>query len=184
MKIRAMLAVFAFLAVAGLASACGSGDGAESPRIPSTTAGGPPDNREDQVIGYRLKRVDQLIESTFDRLLGNAGINRRQWQTLNILSRGPQPQVQLADALRPFWEVNNESVAEVVDSLTEHGWARVRPDGIVVLTDEGATAHAAAQREVAKIRDLVAQGISQDEFTQTMDVLRRMTVNLEAVVGR
>ncbi|NEW46643.1 winged helix DNA-binding protein [Nocardia cyriacigeorgica] len=131
------------------------------------------------MIGFRLKRLDQLIETTFDRLLGNAGLNRREWQTLNVISRRPVDEIQLTDALRPFWEANGEKVSGVVDSLSARGWINRDADGRYTLTAAGHDAHAAAATEVGSLRDLMAQDVSAEEFTQMMDVLQRMTVNLE-----
>ncbi|TLG05794.1 winged helix DNA-binding protein [Nocardia cyriacigeorgica] len=131
------------------------------------------------MIGYRLKRLDQLIETTFDRLLGDAAMNRREWQTLNTMSRGPVDEAQLIDALRPFWEGNGENVSDVIAGLVARGWIHRDADGRYALAPAGQSAHAAAVAEVSGLRERMTVGISAEEFAQMMDVLRRMTVNLE-----
>ncbi|TLF76007.1 MarR family winged helix-turn-helix transcriptional regulator [Nocardia cyriacigeorgica] len=131
------------------------------------------------MIGYRLKRLDQLIETTFDRLLGDAAMNRREWQTLNTMSRGPVDEAQLIDALRPFWEGNGENVSDVIAGLVARGWIHRDADGRYALTPAGQSAHTAAMAEVSGLRERMTVGISAEEFAQMMDVLRRMTVNLE-----
>ncbi|WP_344843517.1 MarR family transcriptional regulator [Nonomuraea dietziae] len=76
----------------------------------------------DRMIGYRLKRLDGLIEQTFDRLLAEAGLSRRQWQVLNVLSRGACDDERLGEELRPFWDGGDETVAGVVGELAGRGW--------------------------------------------------------------
>ncbi|MEV6134726.1 MarR family transcriptional regulator [Nocardia sp. NPDC051990] len=133
------------------------------------------------MIGFQLKRLDQLIESTFDRLLTEAGLTRRQWQTLNVISRNPADAAQLTDALRPFWDVNRENVDEVVAELTARAWVERGPDSRYVLTPAGRTAHGEAAKSVDRIRDLSATGISPEGFATMMDVMGRMIENLERV---
>ncbi|WP_228812414.1 MarR family winged helix-turn-helix transcriptional regulator [Nocardia otitidiscaviarum] len=175
MRLRAF-AVTLVLVVAGSLAACGSDTAQSTP----TTAGNTEAERSERLIGYQLKRLDQLLESTFDRLLGDAGLTRRQWQTLNTLAAGPRGHDELIDALRPFWEVNNENLTELTDDLIGRGWIHAQPDGTVALTSAGRSVHTAAGTEVARIRDIAARGISQDDFTLMMDVLRRMIANLDA----
>ncbi|MEV0298451.1 MarR family transcriptional regulator [Nocardia sp. NPDC050710] len=178
MRLPALAATLLLIATAPLA-ACSS-DGRDSTHTTSAATEGTGDNSQERMIGYRLKRLDQLIEATFDRLLGNAGLTRRQWQTMNVLSGAPRSDAELVDALRPFWEVNNESLTELTNDLVSRGWVRSSPDGMLTLTSEGSSAHAAADQEVGRIRQIVAKGVSQDEFSLMMDVLQRMTANLEA----
>ncbi|WP_245649448.1 winged helix DNA-binding protein [Nocardia shimofusensis] len=170
MKPRVVLLLVVAAALLPLAACGGSAD--EPDRQASTPTG------EHRMIGYQVKRLDQLIESTFDRLLGDAGITRRQWQTLNTLSAGPADEAQLTDALRPFWEVNDESLEELIRDLTGRGWV-VEYTGRYSLTDAGRAAHAAAEESVGRIRELSAAGVGEEEFGQMMDVLGRIIDNLE-----
>ncbi|MFE3444543.1 MarR family winged helix-turn-helix transcriptional regulator [Nocardia sp. NPDC059180] len=163
----------------GPGSTSGSGPTSTPSPSPTSTSTSGSGSDQDRTIGFRLKRLDQLIETTFDRLLGNAGVNRREWQTLNVIRRGPTDEAQLTDALRPFWEGNGEKVSDVIDSLSARGWIHRDVDGRYTLTATGRDAHAAAATEVGGLRDLVSAGVSAAEFTQMMDVLQRMTVNLE-----
>lgn len=170
---------------AGSGSDSGSDSGSGSTPAPGSTSGSgsrpgaTSGSDQDRMIGFRLKRLDQLIETTFDRLLGNAGLNRREWQTLNTISRGPVDEAQLIDALRPFWEANGESVSDVVGGVTARGWVDRDGDGRYTLTASGRSAHRAAAAEVGSLRERMTEGVSPQEFSQLMDVLHRMIVNLE-----
>ncbi|WP_280233285.1 MarR family winged helix-turn-helix transcriptional regulator [Nocardia cyriacigeorgica] len=172
---RYLLCALAVLTLTACASPPESGSAATTPP-PSGSSSGPD---QDRMIGFRLKRLDQLIETTFDRLLGNAGLNRREWQTLNVISRGPVDDAQLTDALRPFWEANGEKVSDVIESLAVRDWIHRDADGWYAMTAAGRDVHAAAANEVGGLRDLMAEGVGAEEFAQMMDVLGRMTVNLE-----
>lgn len=152
-------------------AACGGSADEPAPQPTAPTG-------ENRMIGYQVKRLDQLIESTFDRLLGDSGITRRQWQTMNTLSAGPADKPQLTDALRPFWEVNDESLDALITDQTGRGWI-VENAGSYSLTDAGRAAHAAAEESVGRIRELSAAGVGEEEFEQMMDVLGRIIGNLE-----
>ncbi|MBE1566432.1 DNA-binding MarR family transcriptional regulator [Nonomuraea africana] len=132
-----------------------------------------------RMIGYRLKRLDRLIDDTFDRLLADTGLSRRQWQVLNTLSRTACDDEQLDEALRPFWDGGAETVADVVDELGRRGWL-ADDGGRHALTEAGRTAHAAAGDRVAGIRALMSEGVTAEEFQATMEVLQRMADNLAA----
>jgi hypothetical protein len=134
----------------------------------------------EQMIGYRLKRLDQLIEDTFDRVLAAEGVSRRQWQTLNVLRRTPAGDAELDAALQPFWKTDTASAAEVVEELTRRGWVARDPDGRHALTPEGRAAHAALATSVGGIRETMSRGLTEQEYRTTMDVLGRMIDNLEA----
>ena len=53
-------------------------------------------------IGYWLKHLDRLIETTFSRTLAGQGLTRRHWQVLNTLAHGPASPADLTKALNPF----------------------------------------------------------------------------------
>ncbi|GAA2106655.1 MarR family winged helix-turn-helix transcriptional regulator [Actinomadura alba] len=132
-------------------------------------------------IGYWCKRLDRLIEEAFDRAFGAAGVSRRQWQTLNVLGHGPAGDDALAEALRPFWDGGDVPMTGVIADLRGRGWIERDPAGRHGLTPGGRAAHARIAEAVAGIRATVAQGVTDEEYRVTMDVLRRMTENLEHV---
>ncbi|WP_231390524.1 MarR family winged helix-turn-helix transcriptional regulator [Nocardia sp. CNY236] len=171
MRIPALLLYIA-MAIAPVA-ACASQDADQLGPAASTT---PDDGR---LIGYQLKRLDQLIESTFDRLLAKAGLSRREWQTLNVVRTAPIDDAALVDALRPFWEVNRENAATVVSDLRNRGWIVQHADQRYALTPAGSDVYNEASSSVDRIRNLASTGIGADEFDTTMDVMGRMIANLE-----
>lgn len=172
MNVRTLLFGAATLLLVPLAAACGEPAVDPAPAEPAPAG-------ENRLIGYQVKRLDQLIDLTFDRLVADAGLSRREWQTLNALAAGPAGDAALTDALRPFWEVGQEDPREVIAALAERGWVGRDSGGRYVLTETGRTARAAAADSVGRIRDLAATGVSDQEFTQMMDVMARIIGNLE-----
>ncbi|WP_245669295.1 MarR family winged helix-turn-helix transcriptional regulator [Nocardia speluncae] len=173
MNARSLLLGAATLLLIPLAAACGEPAAAEPAPVEPAPAG------ENRLIGHQVKRLDQLIELAFDRRLSEAGLSRRDWQTLNALAAGPAGATELTDALRPFWEVENEDPHEVVAALSERGWVSQDTEGRFALTEAGRTIRMTAADSVARIRDLSSAGVSDQEFTQMMNVMARIIDNLE-----
>ncbi|GGN91032.1 MarR family winged helix-turn-helix transcriptional regulator [Nocardia rhizosphaerihabitans] len=132
---------------------------------------------ERRLIGYQVKRLDQLIEATFDQTVESVGMSRREWQTLNTIIRDPA--ADLTEALRPFWEVDGESITDVTAALAARGWITRDADGRYAVTDTGLTVHESAARAVGIVRRQLADGIAEAEFATLTGTLARMIANLE-----
>jgi len=129
-------------------------------------------------IGFWLKLVDRLIDERFADTLEEHGVTRRQWQLLNVLSRGPATGAQLEAALAPFLSaVDDETVTEHLAELVDSGWVALAPSGYS-LADSGRTALAALASTVDKTREITAEGISEEQYAQTLETLERMARNL------
>ncbi|CAN5182447.1 MarR family winged helix-turn-helix transcriptional regulator [Frigoribacterium sp. UYMn621] len=129
-------------------------------------------------LGFWLKLVDRLIDDRFADTLEEHGVTRRQWQLLNVLSRGPATGAQLDAALAPFLSaVDGETVAEHLAELVDSGWITVSPSGYS-LADPGRTALAALASTVDKTRALTADGISEERYAEALETLERMARNL------
>jgi DNA-binding MarR family transcriptional regulator len=129
-------------------------------------------------IGYWLKLVDRLIDEQFASTLEEHGVTRRQWQLLNVLSREPATVEQLDAAVAPFLSAaDSETSADHLTELIESAWVDATPTGYE-LTDRGRAAFGRLADVVATQRTVVAEGVSPDEYTQTIAVLERMARNL------
>ncbi len=124
-------------------------------------------------IGYWLKEVDRLIEESFERLLAEENLTRRDWQVLNTLAGGRSRSAEVDAALAPF----QPSVAPVVEALVARGWAR-RDGDAIELTTEGGTAHALISERVLAHRRALIDGISAEEYAAMIELLERMANNL------
>ena len=129
-------------------------------------------------IGFWLKLVDRLIDERFANTLEEHGVTRRQWQLLNVLSRGNATGAQLDATLAPFLSaIDDETVKEHLAELVGSGWVLLSPSGYS-LTDPGRAALAALASTVDKTRVITADGISEQQYAQTLQTLERMARNL------
>lgn len=129
-------------------------------------------------MGFWLKLLDRLIDERFANALEEHGVTRRQWQLLNVLSRGQATGAQLDAALAPFLAATDgETVTEHLAELVDSGWVALSPSGYS-LADPGRGALAALASTVEKIRAITADGISEQQYTQTIGALERMARNL------
>jgi hypothetical protein len=126
---------------------------------------------DDKPIGWWLKHLDRAFEEAFAAALAGEGVDRRQWQLLNVAAAGGT-----AAALAPFFTDPAEADAPV-RALVERGWVRA-DDRVLTLTADGAAARERLVRTVRDQRARTMQGIEPAEYTATVDVLRRMAANL------
>jgi len=131
----------------------------------------------DLPIGYWLKHLDRLIENDFDRALASESVGRRHWQVLNSLHDEPGTIADLDRRLTPFLDENEDTVAPVVERLRELGWA----EGLVALalTPRGEAEHEKLFARVGEARSRLTRGIADEEYRAAVDVLERMSANLE-----
>jgi DNA-binding MarR family transcriptional regulator len=129
-------------------------------------------------IGYWLKLVDRLLDEQFIETMEEHGITRRQWQMMNLLADKPSTAGELAEALGPFIpEEEGEGPQEPVEELVESGWVSAE-NGHYALTDTGRASLASLGEVVDRTRARMADGISEEEYAATLDVLERIARNL------
>lgn len=129
-------------------------------------------------IGYWLKLVDRLIDEQFASTLEEHGVTRRQWQLLNVLSREPATVEQLDAAVAPFLvSHDDESSLDHLTELIDSAWVDATPTGYE-LTDRGRSAFERLAEVVATQRTVVADGVTAEQYEQTVAVLERMARNL------
>jgi DNA-binding MarR family transcriptional regulator len=136
-------------------------------------------NGSERPIGYWLKKLDRLIDAQFERQLGDAGLSRRQWQLLNLLVDGPRSVPELQTELEPFLQEEADELSGALSGLVNRGWADSQ-DKIVTLTETGQMQFSLVKAKVAEVRQALMVGISPQEYQATIDVLSRMTANLES----
>jgi DNA-binding MarR family transcriptional regulator len=129
-------------------------------------------------IGFWLKLVDRLIDERFAETLDEHGVTRRQWQLLTVLSRGTATLEQLDLAVAPFLEPGStESSAEHLSELIESGWVDATASGYET-TERGQGAYERLAEVVSANRAKASEGITEEEYRDTIDVLERLAINL------
>ena len=131
-------------------------------------------------IGYWLKHLDGLIESTFDKALAEEGLSRRHWQIMNTLKSNPADTTALGEALMPFWKEGEVTLDQALHELIGRGWITRLDGGFYALTSSSDTAHAAVAERVAATRRSLMSGLAPKDYLATVRTLRRMAENLEA----
>ena len=129
-------------------------------------------------IGYWLKRLDRAIDGALEPMLVAEDLTRRHWQTMNFLHQGPSDARALAEALRPFWGQGAITLDEVLSDLERR--ALVVKDGErFALTSAGNATRAKIAERADVTRRRLVDGVTREEYLSTMEVLQRMTANLE-----
>lgn len=129
-------------------------------------------------IGFWLKLVDRLIDEQFAVTLEEHGVTRRQWQLLNVLASGPATVEQLDAAVAPFLRSDDhESSVEHLTELIDSAWVDATPTGYE-LTERGLGAFERLQEVVATQRTLATEGVTTEQYEQTLGVLEVMARNL------
>ncbi len=129
-------------------------------------------------IGYWLKRLDRAIDGALDATLAAEGFTRRHWQSMNLLHQGPSEAAALEEALRPFWGAGSITLEEVLSDLERSGTV-VSDLGSYSLTAEGVATRAKIAEQVDLTRRRLVDGVAKEEYLATVEVLQRMTANLE-----
>jgi hypothetical protein len=141
--------------------------------------GSPTDGPAGYPIGYWLKRLDGAIDGALASTLAAEGLARRHWQTMNLLNEGANDGPGLAEALRPFWSQGAIALDEVISDLERRALV-VNDGGRYALTAEGKVTRAKIAEKVDLTRGQLVEGVTRQEYLATVDVLQRMTANLEA----
>jgi hypothetical protein len=140
--------------------------------------GGPTEGPTGYPIGYWLKRLDRAIDGALDATLAAEELTRRHWQTMNFLHQGPSDAPALAQALRPFWGQGAITLDAVLRDLERR--ALVANDGgRYALTAAGTATRAKLAEQVDLTRRRLVDGVTREEYQATLEVLQRMTANLE-----
>lgn len=135
-------------------------------------------------IGFWLKLVDSKIDEQFASTLEEHGVTRRQWQLLNVLAQEPATEERLDAAVAPFLSAGTGAPADPAESSADHlaelidsGWVAVT-HGEYELLDRGRGAFERLTEVVATQRTLMTEGLTQEQYDETLAALERMARNL------
>ncbi|ADJ50994.1 hypothetical protein AMES_9168 [Amycolatopsis mediterranei S699] len=126
-------------------------------------------------LGWWLRHLHELLESSMAQTLDAESLTRRHWQVLNTIALGARTPEQVDTAMAPF--VTGEgSMAPKVADLRARGW--VDDDG--TLTADGREAHTRVEERIKEFRAKAVESISDDDYRTTLRTLERCAANLEA----
>lgn len=127
-------------------------------------------------IGHWLRRADTAITAHLDATLAAVDLTRHEWQALNVLASGFVSRDDLASALRAFSDA--EALDTLLSGFARRSWLVEGPR--LALTRAGSQAHERAHIRVAAARARARDGISDDDYGRTLQILARIVDNLEA----
>jgi hypothetical protein len=133
-------------------------------------------------LGYWLQHLHNLLEEQFVMVLSDLGVDRRQWQLLNTLSRDRRTREDLKDALAPFLTRGEPTVDHALNYLTARGWV-AESDAMIALTQQGVAAHAELSQRVDQTRRVALDGLTPDQYTETVRILTLMAANVETAIA-
>jgi hypothetical protein len=130
-------------------------------------------------LGFWLRRVDQLFESSMDSVLADQNLSRRLWQMLNTVARHePAPLIQCRQAMTLFLADPSRECPPLLDELVARSW--VEPQGgNYRLTATGRTTLKALEEKVAAHRAVMLAGVTDGDYRTTVQTLARITENLD-----
>lgn len=133
-------------------------------------------------LGYWLQHLHNLLQVHLALVLSDLGAERRDWQLLNTLAQGPRSRSELEQALAPFWVEGQPDLGRILADLAARGWVE-DANGTVMLSATGAAVHAELARRVEDARTVVVDGLTPDQYQETVRVLSTMAGNVEAAVA-
>ncbi|MFE3223170.1 hypothetical protein [Nocardia sp. NPDC059228] len=131
-------------------------------------------------IGYWFKHIDKTLEENFAALLATEGLLRRHWQIMHTLSGGALDATALDVALSPFLNAQDPTAAPYVGTLLDRGWVVRDAMGTYALTLDGIGAHAKLLERIGIQRTAVTEGLSADDYRTLLDLLQRVSANVDA----
>jgi DNA-binding MarR family transcriptional regulator len=142
--------------------------------------------RQDRPIGYWTKLVDERLDHALDHALAPHGLNRREWQALNVVASAPAAVATVEEALRPFLPA--DEVVALLARLIDAGLVVAggpgsdpgadRADRALELSDRGRDVLAAARSDVVGQRAAAVDGLTEADYATTVRTLERIARNL------
>lgn len=135
----------------------------------------------DRSFGFLLHDVSRLLRIEYNRRVRHLGLTRSQWRVIAHLSRNEgSTQTFLADVL----EIENATLARLLDRLEEAGWIERRPSPTdrrakhLYLTEKPAAIIDAMFRISARLQQDALDGMAHAEREQLIDTLLGIKRNL------
>jgi len=135
-------------------------------------------------LALDLFRLNSRMLTVGDRLVAGLGLTSARWQVLGtiVASEPPQPVAWLARDMG----ANRQNTQRIVNDLVKEGLATLEPNphhrraSLVVLTDKGRQAYAAAMDLQAPWFNRLTEGLSVEDIKTTHRVMKALLHTLDA----
>ncbi|MEE1823588.1 MarR family transcriptional regulator [Streptomyces sp. BE20] len=158
--------------------------GTTTDRAPTDQAPADPAATDDvlatQPVGYWSGLAHATVTRHLRDAMARIDATQPQYWVLNRVNGGPSApsREEVVAQLSPLADGPDE-ISRVVDQLLHRDWLRTDAGGRLHLTDAGQTARVGLRELVTELRTVVHRGISDEEYTAALRVLRRMIANVE-----
>jgi DNA-binding MarR family transcriptional regulator len=138
----------------------------------------------DESMGYLMRRIMQSLINEVDRRLESEGLTHAQWTPLFVLFKGRAS--TLAELAREL-HIDPGALTRTLDRLEAKGLCkRVRSQedrrvSYLELTEAGLAAAAKVPSVLSDVQNICLSGFSQPEWQQLIGMLRRISVNADAL---
>jgi hypothetical protein len=122
-------------------------------------------------IGWWVKEADAALDAAFEAALAGDDVDRRAWQVLASLARGPMSPADLRAVLASFDSAT--ALAAELHDLRSRGWVG-ETQGLLHLTDAGRLRHAELAGRVETVRGAVAAALPAEDYQQLLTLLARL----------
>ncbi|GHE10787.1 MarR family winged helix-turn-helix transcriptional regulator [Streptomyces alanosinicus] len=133
-----------------------------------------------QPVGYWTWVAHQAVVRHLRGALAGIDLTQPQWWVLKDIAADPAPRTraEFQGRLAAHLDAGPEVIGRAVDTLTARGWLTVDGAGKLHLTQAGRAATGRAVDVLARVRAEIHEGVPEEDYATTLDVLRRMIRNL------
>jgi DNA-binding MarR family transcriptional regulator len=133
-----------------------------------------------QPVGYWTWVAHQAVVRHLRGALAGVDVTQPQWWVLKDIAgeEVPRTRAELGQALAVHLDSGAEEIGRAVDTLVAREWLRVGEDGRVYVTEAGRAGTRRAVEVLGRVRAEIHEGVSEEDYAVTLDVLRRMIRNL------
>ncbi|MGW5402279.1 MarR family winged helix-turn-helix transcriptional regulator [Streptomyces sp. NPDC003952] len=131
-----------------------------------------------QPIGYWSGLAHEAVTRHLRDAMARIDVTQPQYWVLNRVNGGPAApsREEVVVQLTPLADGPYE-IARVIDQLVHRGWLRTDDGQRLRLTEAGEAARVRLRELVTELRTVLHEGISDEEYTAALKVLRRMIAN-------
>ncbi|WEO95760.1 MarR family winged helix-turn-helix transcriptional regulator [Streptomyces sp. FXJ1.172] len=133
-----------------------------------------------QPVGYWTWAAHQAVVRHLRGALAGIDLTQPQWWVLKDIGAesAPRTRAELQHLLAPHLDAGPEEIGRAIDTLTARAWLTTDEAGRLHATDAGRAATRRAVEVLERVRAEIHDGIPEEEYATTLDVLRRMIRNL------
>jgi DNA-binding MarR family transcriptional regulator len=130
-----------------------------------------------QPVAYWTGVASTVVRNLLRDEMARHDVTQLQWWALNRVDAAPATRAEVVTALADVAD-DPYDIPRVVDQLLHRGWLTADDSSRLSLTDAGRAGRAGIEQLVTALRARVHEGVTDEEYTAALKVLRRMIRNV------